>query len=1097
MFLRSVDLEARALFIPGGLFGSVRDTFGRRPAMFAASALLIGDLALSALAAEVAGHYAFAVAGALASSQLAGIASDTAARTIAVALLVVVWGVQRQGRSPSDLRVARAVGFAMAAIGVLVVWGTATLGARHPPLPSLPLPPAVNFLWFAVALGYALPCLGGLDALGHAAVDLEQPRIRNLLRVARLVGAYTLFITAVTAFLVVGLVPGDQQVTSMPAPLAGVAMSVAGPAWLRYTLLLFVAAAAVVFLASTVRAASKDGQGNLARLVEEGVFGQEFRALHHRFGTPWRIIDATAVAQLVFLLVSDGDVVWLARMYGFAIVCAAIFKIAALVRYRRQRHEKRAYQVPFSIKVKGVEWPLGLFAVGVLVAIPAAALVVTLDPPTLACAALVNALALGLIVSERGQTAASGAPELDEFQLLPSDDVDLQQVDARPGNFLVPVRKPHAMTHLVAALRAAGDRDVVAMTVRLVGVDVSDDPTIQTRATEDERRLLSAVIATAEREGKAVRLMIVPGLNVFDSVIETAVRLESSEIHVGESETLSAGEQARLLGDAWERAAKTAPANVRLVVHHPRGTTAAFHLGAHAPAFRPEDFEHIHRLWLDVVRAVGSRSVHHRDVVRAALIHMEQDLNGPDRDAVLQLVRETARPADELAAVIRERDFGRVRDIVRNQPASDLAEMLTDLSIEERVLVFRILPRKEAAETFAYLTADEQETLLKAMASEEAAALLNDMAPDDRTMFLEELPASVTRQLLALLTPEERAVAVRLLGYPEGSIGRLMTPHYVRVKEDWTIAHVLDHVRLHGQDSETLNMLYVVDDTGRLIDDIRIREVLLTAPTNRVKDLMDRKYVALKATDVQEMAVQVFKEEDRTALPVTDSAGVLIGIVTVDDVLDVAEAKATQDIQRVGGSEALDEPYMEIAFSRMIQKRAGWLTALFLGEMLTATAMGAFEKEIERAVVLALFVPLIISSGGNSGSQASTLVIRALALGEVTLADWWHVMRREIGAGLALGGILGSIGFMRIAVWSTFSSIYGEHWLLVATTVAISLVGVVLWGTLTGSLLPFLLRRLGFDPAASSAPFVATLVDVTGLVIYFTVGIVVLRGTLL
>jgi magnesium transporter len=317
------------------------------------------------------------------------------------------------------------------------------------------------------------------------------------------------------------------------------------------------------------------------------------------------------------------------------------------------------------------------------------------------------------------------------------------------------------------------------------------------------------------------------------------------------------------------------------------------------------------------------------------------------------------------------------------------------------------------------------------------------------------------------------------------------------VREDWTITQVLDYIRAHGQDSETLNVIYVVDDTGRLIDDIRIREFLLTAPTNTVKNLMDRRFVGLKAADAQETAVQVFKDEDRTALPVTDSAGMLIGIVTVDDVLDVAEQKATEDIQRVGGSEALDEPYMEIAFRRMIQKRAGWLTALFLGEMLTATAMGAFEKEIERAVVLALFVPLIISSGGNSGSQASTLVIRALALGEVTLADWWKVMRRELGAGFALGGILGSIGFLRIAVWSTFSSIYGEHWLLVAITVAISLVGVVLWGTLTGSLLPFLLRRLGFDPAASSAPFVATLVDVTGLVIYFSVGIVILRGTLL
>ena len=260
---------------------------------------------------------------------------------------------------------------------------------------------------------------------------------------------------------------------------------------------------------------------------------------------------------------------------------------------------------------------------------------------------------------------------------------------------------------------------------------------------------------------------------------------------------------------------------------------------------------------------------------------------------------------------------------------------------------------------------------------------------------------------------------------------------------------------------------------------------------------MDRRFVALKATDDQETAVRVFRAEDRSALPVTDTAGVLIGIVTVDDVLDVAEQEATEDIQRLGGSEALDEPYMEIAFRKMVQKRAGWLTALFLGEMLTATAMGFFEKEIAKAVVLALFVPLIISSGGNSGSQASTLVIRALALGDVALRDWWRVMRREVFSGLGLGLILGSIGFLRITIWSAFSSIYGPHWMLVALTVSLSLVGIVLWGTLAGSMLPFLLRRLGFDPATSSAPFVATLVDVTGLVIYFSVAVVLLRGTLL
>jgi len=317
------------------------------------------------------------------------------------------------------------------------------------------------------------------------------------------------------------------------------------------------------------------------------------------------------------------------------------------------------------------------------------------------------------------------------------------------------------------------------------------------------------------------------------------------------------------------------------------------------------------------------------------------------------------------------------------------------------------------------------------------------------------------------------------------------------VREDWTIAQVLDYIRAHGQDSETLNVIYVVDDNGVLIDDITIRALLLASPSDVIRSLMDRHFVALKAADDQATAVGVFRGEDRTALPVTDSAGVLIGIVTVDDVLDVAETEATRDIQRIGGSEALDEPYMEIAFTRMIQKRAGWLTALFLGEMLTATAMGFFETEISRAVVLALFVPLIISSGGNSGSQASTLVIRALALGEVTLSDWWRVMRRELGAGLALGAILGIIGFLRITLWSAFSDIYGPHWMLVAITVGCTLLGIVLWGTLVGSLLPFGLRRLGFDPAASSAPFVATLVDVTGLVIYFSVAYLVLHPALL
>jgi magnesium transporter len=451
----------------------------------------------------------------------------------------------------------------------------------------------------------------------------------------------------------------------------------------------------------------------------------------------------------------------------------------------------------------------------------------------------------------------------------------------------------------------------------------------------------------------------------------------------------------------------------------------------------------------------------------------------------------------ELGEVIRARDFSALRERLKDLPPPDLAALLETLAIEEQVIAFRILPRDTATDVFEYLSLETQEHLLKAMAQEDVAALLNDMSPDDRTMLLEELPAAATRQLLSLLTPKERAVAVSLLGYPEGSIGRLMTPDYVRVKKNWTVEQVLDHVRRHGRDSETLSVIYVVDERGVLIDDIRIREFLLAPLINRVSDLMDNRFVALKATDDQETAIGVFRREDRSALPVTDTTGVLIGIVTIDDMLDVAEEEATEDIQKMGGMEALEEPYIRVAFSRMIRKRAGWLIVLFLGEMLTATAMGFFEEEIERAVVLALFVPLIISSGGNSGSQAATLVIRALALGEVTVRDWWRVMRREIFSGLTLGAILGALGFLRIVVGSAFSDIYGPHALLIALTVGLTLIGIVMWGTLTGSMLPFVMRRFGLDPATSSAPFVATLVDVTGVVIYFSIAALILRGTLL
>jgi len=451
----------------------------------------------------------------------------------------------------------------------------------------------------------------------------------------------------------------------------------------------------------------------------------------------------------------------------------------------------------------------------------------------------------------------------------------------------------------------------------------------------------------------------------------------------------------------------------------------------------------------------------------------------------------------ELQTAVAARNFEGIRAALINWTPPAIAAAIKDLGETEQGVVFRVLPRRAAAAVFEFLDRPAQEGLLKALANREVADILNNMAPDDRTGLLEELPASVTKSLLEVLTPTERGVALSLLGYPKGSIGRMMTPHYVAIKEDWTVQQVLEYVRQHGQDSETLNVLYVVDDNGALIDDIRVREFLLASPTKSVSDIMDRRYVTLTAADAAQSAIEIFLAEDRKALPVTDTNGVLIGIVTIDDVLKIAETRATKEIQKVGGSEALDEPYMTIALGRMVRKRAGWLVILFLGEMLTATAMGFFEGEIEKAVVLALFVPLIISSGGNSGSQATTLVIRALAVGEVHLADWWRVMRRELISGLALGSILGVIGFLRIAVWSHFSSIYGPHWLLVGLTVGVSLIGIVMWGTLAGSMLPFMLRRLGFDPATSSAPFVATLVDVTGLVIYFSVAFLFLKGTLL
>lgn len=452
----------------------------------------------------------------------------------------------------------------------------------------------------------------------------------------------------------------------------------------------------------------------------------------------------------------------------------------------------------------------------------------------------------------------------------------------------------------------------------------------------------------------------------------------------------------------------------------------------------------------------------------------------------------------EIRALIDERNLSTLKEILIDWTPADIADLISNLPAEnEQVIIFRLLPQELAADTFEYLDFDMQMNLIKAMGKEEVASILNEMSPDDRTALLEELPSAAAKQLIMMLSQEERKIATSLLGYPENSVGRLMTPDYIAVKPEWDIARTLDHIREFGKDSETLNIIYVVDDKGKLIDDIRIREILLAKPDIKILDLMDEHFIELNAHDDQEKAVELFKKYDRVALPVVDRMGILIGIVTIDDVLDVAEEEATEDIHKLGGTEALDEPYITSTIPFMVKKRGRWLVFLFLSEMLTASAMGFFEDEISKAVVLALFVPLIISSGGNSGSQAATIIIRAMSLKEISLKDWWRVMKREIISGFLLGSILGSVGFLRIFTWTFFTDIYGSHWFLIAVTIFCSLIGVVMWGTLMGSMLPFIIKKLGGDPAASSAPFVATLVDVVGIVIYFGFAIFILSGSLL
>ncbi len=431
-------------------------------------------------------------------------------------------------------------------------------------------------------------------------------------------------------------------------------------------------------------------------------------------------------------------------------------------------------------------------------------------------------------------------------------------------------------------------------------------------------------------------------------------------------------------------------------------------------------------------------------------------------------------------------------------PLEHLQENWSSLTSEQRQEAFALLPRTDAEELFLHLRATDQVDLVTPMAWADKRSWFRLLAPDDVADLIQEFPVDERPSLLALLDEPTRKEVTALLAYAEDNAGGLMNPRFIRLRPEVSVDVAIRYLRAQAKSHvETINYAYVLDADQKLLGVVSFRDLLLAPPDQSVSEIMKTDLITLHEEMDQEEVSREFAKYGLAAIPVVDREGKIRGIVTVDDVVDVVQEEATEDMQKLGGMEALDEPYLQIGLFKMLRKRAGWLTVLFLGEMLTASAMGHFEHEISRAVVLALFIPLIISSGGNSGSQATSLIIRALALHELRLRDWWKVLGREIFAGLALGIILGSIGFARILLWPTRDQLYGEHYMLIASTVAMSLVGVVLWGSLAGSMLPFLLRRVGFDPAASSAPFVATLVDVTGLVIYFTVASLMLHGTLL
>lgn len=452
----------------------------------------------------------------------------------------------------------------------------------------------------------------------------------------------------------------------------------------------------------------------------------------------------------------------------------------------------------------------------------------------------------------------------------------------------------------------------------------------------------------------------------------------------------------------------------------------------------------------------------------------------------------------EIDELIQKKEWVAIKEALEDVPAVDVAEILEELEPEIAVVIFRLLKKSKAADVFSYLSSAKGVELLEVFSRQQLSDVMNNLEPDERVALMEELPGDLTQMVLNSMAKDDIAQVRRLLGYPEESVGRLMTTNYVRIKSDWTVNKSFEHIRKYGRNAETVNVIYVVDEDEKLIDDLRLNQFILAEPDTLISDIMDNSFEALSAFDDQEEAVRMLSKYDRVALPVVDSGGILVGIVTVDDVLDVAEEETTEDMQLMAGMSALDKSYSETGINDMVGKRIGWLILLFLGQMFTVTAMAGYEDTLAAAAVLALFIPMIISSGGNSGSQAATLIIRSLSTDDLKLQDWFGVLKREMLSGLFLGSILGIMGTIVISFWMV---IRGESFsfeiFMQALTVGSSLVGVVLFGNISGSMLPFIMSKFGLDPAVTSAPFVATLVDVTGIIIYFSIAVFLLKGVVL